>query len=213
MIAGLFVGCSTAQQQLDPKVYYQNTLEVKVNGTKYQGWGVIPKAEGYNIKIKRSRGKKLSFFKISSCHREISSFDEGSSWERAITIQDGIENTGSCLWRVEAFDKKGKHEFAVFDIHTDQEKLIGLLRCNGEMYASTVTMCETRQGLITSIKFDRPVRMVKPKRKECELKVEGKFQELKFKIRNRECVYAFISDDDKLHRLTTVGYESILIGE
>lgn len=213
VIAGIFTGCSTVQQELDPKVYYQNTLEVEVNGTKYQGWGVIPKAKEYKVRIKRNRGKKLSFFKVSSCHREFSSYDEGSRWEGRFEIQEGIEDTGSCLWRVEAFDKKGKHEFGLFDIQTESEELIGVLKCNGEIYANTVTMCESRQDLVQSIHFDRSVKMASNIEARCKLDAPTKFKSLKFKLRNRECVYAFISDEGKLHRLTTVGYESILIGE
>ena len=80
---------------------------------------------------------------------------------------------------------------------------------NGQTYISNgVSVCQSKEGLFQKIKFNTPVKTAT--NADCNIKGEG--TEFEFKIKKDYCVTLFKElNSGKLHKLTTVGYENILI--
>ena len=209
------ISCASLEQELDPKIYYENTLAIKVKVNddtyKFRGVGVLPNSLGeYNIDIKNPLRGKLDFVKFSTCHRERTFTAEGKSLNIRFTPSP-IERHGSCLIKFEAYSVKGKHGWGILDYNTHRERLQGKLRCNGYVNKGSVLMCQSRFGLRQQISFSEEVTVV-GQSSGCRITEAGKyFKLLQFNIPRRECVFAFFSRSGERLRLTTIGYENVLI--
>jgi hypothetical protein len=213
-MSGFFISCASVQQELDPKVYYENTLEMEINGQKYYGVGVVKKQKEYKIRIRHPQRKSLDYVRFSSCHREQASNSEGSDWSFGFSPTENLEDSGSCLFHFESYNKSGKHGWGIIDVATEKESLFATVRCNGKVISDTTTICQSRNGLVQEIEFNSDVVLSTKVLDRCKIGAPIEtFRKLQFKMPNRECVFAFISSDFKIHKLTTIGYESILIPE
>ena len=100
------------------------------------------------------------------------------------------------------------------DFETPEAKLPAVVSCNGSEYNSRgVTVCQSKKGLTQLITFPVEVEVDPPG--NCPLrktpgKISGKI--FKYKIPRGRCVFAFKEKaGERIHRLTTLGYEDILI--
>ena len=219
----LSFGCTTVHQELDPKIYYKRDMSIKIDGHKHEGIAVLPGKIRQKIEFK-SAGK-MDLFTFTTCHREHTNEDATSFFNKKkvtfeYTPEPQHEGTGSCPIQVAGYDINGKHTWAYMDMETLDATLPATLKCNGKTIKSNgVSICQSKEGLVQSIKFQNevvfsPEASLRKKCREIDYKTEDN-KEFIFKMPNRECTYNFISlrDSEKKHRLTTIGYEAILIRE
>lgn len=170
-IALLFVGCSTLPPETpNPNALYAHDLKVQVNGQMIVGFGVVPLAEQYEIKI-FPKGE-IDRIIIRTCHRELV-FDkpDQSFWDRlrretsfTTTLERtrDIEDVAACAMEVDVFEEKKKRSgFAVIDFH-DRRPEISLpfsAHCNGTMnaFGAGVGVCQSAVGLVQEVLFAEPV--------------------------------------------------------
>jgi len=197
------------------------------NNKVYEGVAILPQEEKSEILIE-AKGS-LDLFTMRTCHREwtkekawnVESYKRRLFWKRKIKHKNKINLTyiptelemGYCPMELGGFEiQGGRHSWALIDFRTEEETLEAEIMCNGDQYKSLgVSICQSRKGLVQVIKFNEQVE-VHPTN-SCDLgKNKGKVFEY---ITNRgECVYAFRGIiSKKIHRLTTLGYEKILIRE
>lgn len=217
ILLGLLVaGCTTTVQKPNPDLFYKRDLKMKVNGVQGTGLLVVPRAEKYRV-FGESSGK-LDLLTLTSCHREHSSENEGLDFEYDYKPNPGIEDSDACPIKIEGNEKKkGRHSWGFIDFEGPDAILPATVQCNGSTSkANGVSACQSRADLIQVIEFDQEVRVWPDK--GCELNGkpgEQRGKRFEFKIRRGECVYAFLeaAGQGRWHRLTTLGYEAILIRE
>lgn len=221
-------GCASMRprQNLDPSFYYKKDMIVEVNGQEGEGVLVIPESEKLDFYV-QARGD-LDLFTLTTCHREwtkekawnVKRRNQGLGWVRRMQTNEikfditpnGVEKTSYCPIDLGGYEEqKGRHSWALIDIKGKDTTLPAQVTCNGEYYRSEgVSMCQSRETLIQAIKFESEV-FVAPD-PECDLgKNKGSYFE--FPIKLGKCVYLFreAKKPHRDHRLTTYGYEKILI--
>ncbi len=209
-------------QEIDKTKFYKRDMLLTIDGTVREGVLVAPRLAQHSFDIK-SRGN-LDLFTMDSCHRELvieEAGDKGWFADRRHAHVDyrpvrGIEDTGSCLVRFGGFEKaQGRHSWAVIDFEDAATTLPAQMKCNGEEFGSNgVTICQSREGLLQQIQFFGPV-IVTPTI-ACPMPVPMDGKTFLFPIPRGECVYNFLEVvkpglPAREHRLTTVGYNDVLI--
>ena len=208
------VSCASLQQELDPKVYYERTLlmEVEVDGgpaKEFRGVGVLPRGTQYKIRVSNPNRGKMDFLRFSTCHRERTYNSTGKGHTIYFT-PSGIERSGSCLIKFEAYSIKGKHGWGILEMETENETLEAALLCNGSISRGPVTICQSRTGLVQEIRFSKAVS-IPSQSKRCRITTKENADTIRFKIPARECVHLFRGPNGRLHKLSTIGTEGVLI--
>lgn len=212
------LSCSTARLSADPDIEYKKDIAIKVNRQDYIGMAVPNLADKYDIEIK-SRGK-LDLLTLQTCHREI--VIEGAKKERRFGDDDKsylfthtplptMEKGQYCPLFIGGYEiNKGRHSWGYVDFRVGDELLPASLFCNGVQSTQVgVSVCQSKAGLIQRIAFDVPVKVVPDP--GCELPLDNP-QDFEFAINKGLCVYAFMEiSSKKVHRLTTFGYQEVLI--
>lgn len=218
----LLTSCAAIPNQaLNTDTFYRRDMGLTVDG--YQGTGtiVVPRAASHHVDI-QSAGT-LDLFTFETCHRENSienAGDKGWFADRHHAAVDyvpirGLEDTGSCVIRMGGYERtQGRHSWAMIDFEDAEDTLPADVKCNGEHWQSRgVTICQAKQGLIEQITF--PVEVVISPTAQCPMPEPSDGKTFLFNMPARECVYAFTEvaplGKQRRHRLTTVGYQSILI--
>jgi len=209
----MLVACATPSQNLtaglEQGVIYKKDMEVCIGGKCRQGVIVGPQGSVHDFKIK-AQGN-LDLFTFSTCHREETTTEHSKKkWFRknrkvsgTYYPAPGIE-TGYCPVYIGGYDVNGRHSWAFIDFKTSDATLKVGLHCNGEFMANVgVSICQSRQGLIQAIEF--PVEVTVD---ACG--IQGRGKRFEFKMPRGECVVVFFSED-KLHRLTLIGYDKIIV--
>lgn len=203
---------------MDPDKIYRRDMALKVNGRAAEGVIVIPRASSYSFEIE-ARGK-LDLFTLQSCSRELiidapkSDGIFGKKTKLAFTVTpDDLEVQSACPFELAGYSKDtGKHSWAMVDFETPFERLPAKLNCNGVKIASGgVSLCQSRAGLIQRIEFAEDV--VFSPDKDCEIPASKDNKVFEFPLRVGYCIYAFMTKkgEAKVHRLTTIGYEDIIL--
>lgn len=211
-------------ETVSTEVFYKRDMILEVGGKKGEGVLVVPLTASIPFHV-TARGD-LDLFTFTTCHREETAEDAGNVTERTgwlfkrtITKKREvkldfkptlIEGAGGCPVILGGYEEqKGRHSWGLVDFETPEATLPAMLSCNGQVLSvGGVSICQARQGLIQSIKFSQKVR-VSPE-PECAIgATDG--DAFEFPIPKGQCVFAFMAEDGKLHRLTTLGYEQILI--
>jgi hypothetical protein len=201
-------GCASVAQSLSPEVFYRRDIELTVNGSKFHGTAVVPQSKHYEI-VARPPGD-ADMFVFTTCHREETGEKLGGKVKWGYTPVSGLEDIGGCPAMIGSYDKDGKHSWAYIDFYTPEAQLPAKLTCNGAAtQANGVSLCQAKVGLTQEIIFQEPVR-VHPDM-GCEIGEATDGKTFTFPIRSGICVYAFMGDSGKVHRLTTLGYSKILI--
>lgn len=207
---------------LSPETFYKRDMIIEYDDVEYEGVAVLPMKAKYSFHL-YAQGD-LDLFTFTTCHREETAEDasnvtkRGLFWrkiekKREIKLEytpNDIEKTGGCPVYLGGFEKeKGRHSWGLIDFATPEATLPALIKCNGKSVQSQgVSICQARNGLLQSITFALPVRVLP--RSGCELgKQDGTHFE--FAIQKGQCVYAFVTMEGRIHRLTTLGYEAVPI--
>ena len=203
---------SQPTQKLDPLIYYKRELRMDVNDHKAYGTMVIPKSDKYKIKIKfPGKGDLVT---LKTCHRETEQEKLGRSEKMYFYPNKGMEDTGMCFLEIAAFEhKKGRHAWGIIDFESDLFTLPAHVKCNGNSYNSRgTTVCQSKEGLLQEIEF--PEAVVGSDKALCDkLPFDKDNKKSRYKTSNRECTYIFKGKSGRFHKLTTIGYEKIIIRE
>lgn len=205
----LVTGCATTSQVLDPGKFYKRDMQISIGDMSAVGVAVVPASAAYQLKL-RSSGK-LDLLTATTCHREIAvqglSSNQGSIPYNPVA---GIERDVYCPLELGGYDRtKGRHSWGIVDFETPDAKLPATLKCNGAVLESSgVSICQSHAGLVQRIEFKEAVRVAG--NSACEMpKCMGQVCDITLTL--GECVYAFKGASGLVHRLTTIGYESILM--
>lgn len=218
-LMSFLASCASVPQELNPKVYYKNDMNLEINGLPYVGAAVVPRAASYVIKIESKAD--MDMLTITSCHRDeaFASVIKNNWWKarRGYTYYytpNLKEQENGCQLRLGGYEKvNGRHSWAYVDFENPVETLPGLVSCNGNpaYLANGTSVCQSREGLLQLIQFDVPVEMSQKIDPKCKI-VSADKKTWSFKQPNRECDMVFQSiDDGRMHRLKTIGYEAIAI--
>lgn len=202
-------------------VVYKYDMTGTVNGTQFDGVGVIPYAEKYNMQFV-SR-VDVDLISISSCHRDWTAESvaklgwfqskKGYSYEYDPSL--GIENQGSCLVRIGAYNRdKGQNVWGIIDFENPSRTLPATSYCNGNVQQfSGVSICQSKVGLIQRLVFDSPV-IQDTKALDPKCQMNSKDQKVwEYQLPVGECVIEFKETVPpyRLHRHSTVAYTDVLI--
>lgn len=218
-LLGLFSCASLVDQRINPDIIYRRDIEVTINGKTFYGTGVANRADKYEMTIK-ARGV-INMLTISTCHREHQfEFKDPSFFQKGNVVTwtyipvKGIEDVKGCMMEIGAFEKnKGRHGWAAIDFNNGFESVPATLMCDGQIRnVGAVSICQAKYGLVQKIVFDRRMK-VAPDRDECKILRTLDEKTYTFQMPDAECTYYFGDENGKFHRLTLIGYQSILVRE
>ena len=215
----LTISCAE-YQQLEIDMYHKKDIGIKVNGNSYEGVTVIPRADKYEITLEPKGDMDLIL--VRSCHRE-HSFEKKSKKFLWIRIGSNSfqytyepspkEKNSTCPLRVEVYESiNGRHSWALLDFEHPDYKMEARILCNGEVKTfNGVSICQAKVGLIQSVEFPDIVDFADPP-DGCMLPVykDGAFD---WEMSKGECLYHIRNAKGELHRMTTIGYEGVLVRE
>jgi len=178
LVAGLF-GCQSLPQALtnatNPSAVYELDLSGTLDGVPWEGVAVGSSASSHTIDI--TSKVDVNYFRIISCHRS-KKFEDviktgwfaKNSYEYIYSEAPGIEDTGFCVLRLQAFskdvDSNGKPVGSAFGLmlfHNDQFNAPAENICNGADGATNGTsVCQSMQGLIQRLRFKKPMIQANP---------------------------------------------------
>jgi len=196
-------------------------MKLKINGFRADGVLVIPKSARYELEID-AKGK-LDLFTFETCHREEISENAGEGGlfgnrkhvERSFIPNSPLETEGACPVRLGGYERdKGRHSWAFVDFEDLTATLPAELKCNGNTTNTRgVSACQSRSGLIQQITF--PVKTIVNPETGCSMPRPSDLMTYRFNMSPKECVYNFMEQGapNREHRLTTLGYDGILIRE
>jgi len=216
--------CSMVNQSIDLNIIYRRDIEVTINGERFAGTGVPKKADKYDMVI-RAKGV-INMLTITTCHREVQIeygnpgwFAKGNEVKWTYVPVRGVEDRKGCMMEIGAFEKKkGRHGWAAIDFTNGFESVPATTQCDGfTKVVGSVSICQAKRGLVQRIWFDRRMK-VAPDRGECKVfrtdAGEDTYEKLYyFQMPDTECTYYFGDKDGKFHRMTLIGYDSILVRE
>ena len=208
-------GCAGVFQKINPKAYkYRKDLLVEINGHKFVGVGVPPKADKYQIHIEHY--DKMHNLTIETCHRNISLanpfykkriFKKRKEYRFVYSPEDVEEE---CLMEITTSNKTKSFAFALFDFPDPKHTLPAKIRCNGKIWDSKGTsMCQSGNGLVQVIEFQVPTVN---KGAFCgDLTPEIPLAKIQWDLKKGVCQYIFVSQDGRSHKLTTYGFNLDII--
>ena len=213
----------TAPSGPTPQAQYKFDLSGDVNGTPFQGVGVIPLSASNNYTLTINSAVSVDMITIESCHRSWSDQDmpiEVGNWFKAnhgftfnFSLADGIENLGTCLWRIGAYNKTGNPQaWAILDFITPESTLPAVNKCDGDQGSTRgVSICQSKAGLDEEIDFDVPVEVADATDPKCKPRVPKDAKHWFYVLPNQTCVVYFqeIAPPHRLHRHTFFGFSSI----
>lgn len=204
-----------------PEVVYKYDLRGSVNGMRFDGIGVFPKAPFYDMRIE-SR-VDVDLFTVTSCHRDFSVesaikigwFEDKKGYSYRYNPTPGIEDLSSCLVKLGSFNRdKGQSAWGLIDFRTDDATLPAMNYCNGASgQTGGTSFCQSRAGLIQRLVFDVEVAVDASNLKSACVPSTKDNKTWEYQIALGECVIAFMEKavPNRVHRHTTVGYNQILI--
>ncbi len=225
LIALFISSCISIPDKIEDNTLYRRDMVVEINGKVFQGTATPPKSDIYAIHV-YTKGE-LDLFTLETCHREDVTekawniIKRKGLFRRKIEIKNELEFTFTpteiektdCPILLGGFEqKKGRHSWAFVDPQEDREPLTATSSCNGTIQQNpTVTACQTKAGLIQSIQFDMEV--VGSCEDGCNLpKSTGK--KFEWATGKGRCACMFVvKGSDRYHRLTTIGYDRVLLRE
>ncbi len=217
----LIAGCTSVPQELDPEIFYKRDMGIEVNGKRGEGVLVVPRASRYKFDI-RAKGK-LDLFTFTTCHREQTKEKAGErGWfsdkkHRELTFLPAAleKERFSCPVQLGGYEAiKGRHSWGLVEFEHPSLTLPAVVSCNGVVrQARGVSVCQSKAGLLMEIVFRKKV--LYPKENTCVKLTSKDGLKFRFALPKKQCSFRFVTERGELemHRLTTVGYEKILIRE
>ena len=226
-----FFSCSTVdkdtQQQLSSDKFYKRDMIIHVNGQEGIGTLVAGQADKYLFHIEASG--ELDLFTFKSCHREwskqkawnVETYKRQLFWKKKIVHKKQIkfeieltelEKSRYCPVLMVGVERiGGRHSWGFVDFISKVETLPATLYCNGEkLEVKGVSICQTKNGLKQKITFKNEVSVVE--KPGCAKMQTSDNKSFFWETTLKECPYPFVENGSgEVHRLTTIGYESIFI--
>lgn len=200
----LLTSCAS-HQLMDPAKLYKKEVAMNVNGISSVGMHAQSKSPAYKIIFELH---KESVVKITTCHREETFREVGKRLEYLYRPVEGLENVGYCPLLLGAFDRDGAHSWGMIDFQ-DNETLPATIGCNGASYKNVgISVCQSRSGLIQTIKFDGPVKALSAE--DCAVAETEDSKFFTIEASRDSCEYLF-TDGEKEHRMTLFGYDEVYI--
>lgn len=223
LMALSIISCANAPTVQGPAdgAIYKNDIKGTINGAPFDGVGVVPYSQSYDMKIV-SR-VDVDLLTVKSCHRDFSVesaiqlgwFQSKRGYEYQYVPVQGIEDFGSCLVHIGAYNKAdGQNAWGVIDFETPGETLQAENQCNGSSQQTNgVSICQSEVGLIQELIFQTPVRMSTKVDPKCLITPPPDGLRWQYHVPSGECVMAFgeINPPYRIHRHTSEGYTDILI--
>lgn len=198
-------------------------------GQTSEGVMILPERLTYSFQV-QAKGN-LDLFTFETCHRvkTIERAWEGSSKRRGFfsrtnkreVIIPYIPNPGiesgylACPVRLGGYEKiKGRHSWGFVDFKSKYLTLQMKMKCAGKnTFEEGVAVCQSKAGTLQEITFPGPV-FTSSKARCPRLRSED-MTTFRFPIPVGECIYRFRGNnlEGKSLRLTTIGYQGILIRE
>lgn len=112
---------------------------------------------------------------------------------------------------ISSYEKdKGRHSFGIIEFKRDQYKLKFVLECDGNKTSDKgVSICQGKLGTTQRISFESPTKFASSDRCKDGVKQIGNIFDVK--IKKDLCVFTFKNEAGEFARLTTFGFESVLV--
>jgi hypothetical protein len=186
-------------------------MPIKIDGMKYEADGLLVVPARAHYTFKASLFRKASIVKIRSCHREHVLINPGNDFEYVYDPDLNLEmrENSYCPLEIGAFDTSAQHSWAFIDF-VNAETLAAHIGCNGSKWdARGVSICQSRFGLVQRISFDVAVKAYAPD--DCAQPHELPNNVFTIELSKAKCVYLFQDDKRNRHRLTTWGYDDVIM--
>lgn len=185
---------------------YRKEVDMEIDGVKAKGVYVAAKRPTYKIRFELPDSP--SVVKITTCHREETFRNVGKRLDYDYRPVLGLEDLGSCMLEMGAFDEDGCYMWALIDFE-DDEKMPAWIGCNGVNFtARGASLCQSKAGLVQTLTFGSAVEAFS--KDNCP-KMESKDKiHFSHSMAPDKCIYLFSNGKD-LHRHTTFGYDEVLI--
>lgn len=219
-------------QDLKSNTFYKRDMMLTINGKVYEGVAVAPMIAKYDFHVE-ARGD-LDMFLMTSCHKEE---QKERAWNVKKTVKTGLfgwgrkkidlrrevtfsylpnslERDGDCTLELGGYEnRKGRHSWAFIDFESEKYRLKATMNCNGRTIKSNGTsVCQSRKGLVQDIQFPEDV-IVADNNKCGIVSKRAKRFEIPLPIGKCTAIFASTTSPTKFHKLTLLGYESLLIRE
>jgi hypothetical protein len=216
-----FSGCTAAEKvdSASSEIFYKRDIKIEYGGKSYRGIAVLPSGVNYDIKI--TAAGKLDLFTFTDCHMEHTAEDAGQggifSRKNVVDFKYSREFAGASYCPVElgGYEVKGRHSWGFIDFQSPNETLPAKIFCNGySENTAGVSVCQSKKGLYQKIVFPVGVE-TNLATDTCPMPISIDSKTFEFPTVPGLCVYAFreFSGARRFHRLTTLGYDKILIRE
>lgn len=212
LFLGMFLYQSCAHDKaLDVAKTYRKNLKFSVNDDDATGTHTARKRASYQLDI--STPQKPNLVKITSCHQEKIFLKPGKSLNFNYRPYVDIEaNNLPCLIEISALEESGKNQWGLLDFQLDSETLSAKIACNGDVVTTKGSyVCQSREGLIQEIEFDRDVRVLNPE--GCNKINSEDRKKFFYQTTEAMCFYLFADAKNQMFRLVTFGYNEIILDD
>ena len=219
MIFLALFGCLPEPAKVSPDVFYKRDMILEVNGFKGLGHLTVPQSTEYDFEVE-ARGD-LDLFVLSSCHRVIALEEAGGTIfnKKKVKLRyvpaPGIEDH-ACPVVLEGYEvDKSRHSWGWVQFQEKETQLLAKVRCNGkESTFKGVSSCQSQAGTIQEISFEHPVLVDWGEGCSKPHVIDDK--NFRITLSPEICIYGFLRkgmkpESDQVHRLTTLGFEKIMI--
>lgn len=218
VFAGFLQACTPGAETEPAEIFYKRDVRITSGGKTFVGAAVLPEQALYDLRMQFAGS--LDLFTFTDCHAQWTKEKAGSGgifapknrleFEYRPTFADGTY----CPVEIGGYEAiKGRHSWGFLDFKTRREELPAKVECNGSRENRVgVSVCQSLKGLVQRISFDSMVDVNPPE--GCGMPLNGA-PVFEFPMNPGRCVYAFmeVMPPHRVHRLTTLGYDKILIRE
>ena len=217
ILLALLSSCTEINQVADTGVLYKRDVRIVHEGSEYLGIAVLPAAAKY--KLEMTFPGQVDLFTFRSCHREVTQEEAGAGTifgkknKVSFTYDPVPLETGFCPVEIGGYEQgKGRHSWAFIDFETELEKLPAVVLCNGKTRQyNGVSACQAFAGLVQRITLPR--KTIVYSSEGCPGTESSNGRVFDIIAGSGRCVYSFrsVEEPKDYHRMTTIGYEEILI--
>lgn len=222
LVLYICTSCALPKNAVDTSTLYKLDMVMDINGKVFHGTAAPTRSDSYKIHI-YAKGD-LDLFTLETCHREEATesawnvVDKKGFFKRKVTNKREVIFTfkpndlekDMCSVMLGGYEMtKGRHSWAFIDFQDKARSIYGTSLCNGKIVGNpSVSVCQSKVGLVQKISFSEDV--IGACDDGCGLtKQMGK--EFFIDTAKGYCACLFKAKDGRTHRLTTIGYDKILM--
>lgn len=206
----------------EPGVFYRRDIGIEVNGQAYEGVVVVPFASKYDL-ILQPKGD-LDMVLLRTCHREetVEKMQAKKFWRPSssgkylysYTPIPDLETDRVCPLRIDVYEAAAeRHSWAHIDFEDPAYRLNAELACNGvTSLVRGVGACQAKEKTVQRLRFTEAVQFAPQEPSGCPAPV---FKDGAYEIPAYvgECLYHVRNRTGERLRLTTIGYQGVLVRE